>query len=209
MATTKVIPEHFGKAVMTAISNFAKSGIADESELDSKWFEHVKDNNVRTALCDTFHGARWIYKLGLALLVDGKECYAHVRAQVIDYGSICETLLAEMILHGLEKGKLKGQRYRFADNAHHQPIRWAKHSDMRKTIERQKFWWHIAVAKEEGIIDAGLSRELDGLRNVRNTVHLTEKINSNTVYHLNMSARALETLQKTINQTKSWYNRHK
>src|SRR5438552_1659643 len=36
------------------------------------------------------YGARWLYKLGLGLLVDGDESIAHVRTQVIDYGSICE-----------------------------------------------------------------------------------------------------------------------
>lgn len=205
---TKAIPEHFGKAVMEAVSNFARSGIADAAELDTKWFEHIKDDNVRLAICDTFHGARWIYKIGLALLVDGKEQYAHVRAQVIDYGSICEMLLSEMIVHGLSKGKFKGEQYKFKDTAKRQRTHWSRFADIRPAVQSQKFWWHIAVAREEHIIKADLATELNGLRAIRNTVHITEKINSNTTYHLPMSARALETLQKTINQTKSWYNRN-
>ena len=163
---------------------------------------------MRTAICDTFHGARWIYKLGLALLVDGKEQYAHVRAQVIDYGSICEMLLSEMIVHGLAKGKLTKEQYKYKDTWKRQSILWSRFSDIRPAVQSQKFWWHIAVAREERIIRPDLASELEGLRKIRNTVHITEKINSNTTYHLSMSARALETLQKTINQTKSWHRRN-
>ena len=204
----KAIPEHFGKAVMEAVSTFARSGIADSSELNAKWFEHIENDDVRTAICDTFHGARWIYKLGLALLVDGKEQYAHVRAQVIDYGSICEMLLSEMIVHGLAKGKLTKEQYKYKDTWKRQSILWSRFSDIRPAVQSQKFWWHIAVAREERIIRPDLASELEGLRKIRNTVHITEKINSNTTYHLSMSARALETLQKTINQTKSWHRRN-
>ena len=204
----KAIPEHFGKAVMDAVSKFARSGIADSADLDAKWFEHIKDDGVRAAICDTFHGARWIYKLGLALLVDGKEQYAHVRAQVIDYGSICEMLLSEMIVHGLSNGKFTKDQHKFKDTGKHQRIPWTRYTDIRPAVQSQKFWWHIAVAREERVIKADLAKELDGLRKIRNTVHITEKINSNTTYHLAMSARALETLHKTINQTKSWYNRN-
>jgi len=206
---SKVIPEHFGKAVMDAVSDFARNGIADPAALDAKWFEHIKDDNVRAAICDTFYGARWIYKVGLALLVDGKEQYAHVRAQVIDYGSICEMLLAEMIVHGLSKGKFKSTQFKFRDTTKRQHIQWSRFNDIRPAVQSQKFWWHIAVAREEHIVTRELAKDLDGLRAIRNTVHITAKINSNTTYHLPMSARALETLQKTINQTKSWYNRNK
>ena len=204
----KVIPEHFGKAIMSAVSDFARKGIADSSDLNEKWFDHIKDDGVRSAICDTFHGARWIYKLGLALLVDGKEQYAHVRAQVIDYGSICEMLLSEMIVHGLSNGKFTKEQYKFKDTWKRQAIQWNRYVDIRPAVQSQKFWWHIAVAREERIIRPELATELDGLRKIRNTVHITEKINSNTTYHLSMSARALETLQKTINQTKSWHRRN-
>ncbi|MFN3703021.1 hypothetical protein [Thermomonas sp.] len=209
MVAEKAVPEHFGKAMINAVSGFARTGIADAEKLDTKWFEHIKDDNVRSAICDTFHGARWIYKVGLALLVEDKEQFAHVRAQVIDYGSICETMLSEMISHGLQKNKFKGRQFEHKFPSGNAKIQWSRFGDLSAAVRGQKFWWHIAVAKEEKIINSVLVTELEALRKVRNTVHLTEKINSNTTYHLGMSARALETLHKTINQTKAWYNRNK
>ncbi len=75
----------FGAAVIKTLTEFARTGIPDPAKMDANWFEHIQDKTIREAVCDTFYGARWHYKTGLALLVEKKEQYAHVRAQVIDY----------------------------------------------------------------------------------------------------------------------------
>lgn len=168
---------------------------------------HIQDKTVREAICDTFYGARWHYKIGLALLVSKQEQYAHVRAQVIDYASICETLLVEMIIHGVSKSKLTKTQHQFSDFQQNKSIKWGK--DIRKIAEKQTFAWYIKVAQEEGIIDAALAKGIDGMRALRNTVHITERAKKNHSYSLKVSDESFKIMQKAINQTKRWFNKNK
>jgi hypothetical protein len=197
----------FGAAVIQALTEFARTGIPDPAKIDATWFEHIHDKTVREAVCDTFYGARWHYKIGLALLVEKKEQYAHVRAQVIDYASICETLLVEMIIHGIGKTKLSKQQHLFNDFQQTKRLNWNR--SIRTTAEKQTFAWYIRVAQEEGIIDAQLATDLEGMRTLRNTVHITERAKKSNAYSLPVSDDAFKIMQRTINQTKKWFNKNK
>ena len=197
----------FGAAVIEALTEFARTGIPDPTKMDANWFEHIQDKTVREAVCDTFYGARWHYKIGLALLVDKKEQYAHVRAQVIDYASICETLLVEMIIHGVSHAKFTKQQHQFSDFQQTKKLNWK--TAVRAKAEKQTFAWYIRVAQEEGIIDDPLAKELEGMRNLRNTVHITERAKKNNTYSLKVSDDSFKVMQRTINQTKSWFNKNK
>jgi hypothetical protein len=205
------VPEQFGNAMIKAVREFAHNEIPDTVDLDENWFEHVKNVDTRNAICETYYGARWLYRIGLALLVSDIERFAHVRAQIIDYGSICEALLAEMIVHGLTIGIMTGTQYQYISATHIQKNKITFHT-YRGGVAKQTFWWCIAVAKEESIIDEYLEKELIKLRDMRNTVHLTEKIKAQKInkrdYTLGESAVALKTLEKTIYQTKSWFAKH-
>ncbi|MDI3429670.1 hypothetical protein QLG02_04920 [Aeromonas sp. V90_14] len=205
------IQEKFGQLIIDGFGEFAKTGIPDTNKLDATWFDHVQEQTVRDALCDTLYGARWLYKIGLALQVDNKELYAHVRAQVIDYISVSETLLNEMVLHAKNKNKLTGEHWKFKDlymNPKNK-IKWTKVTNIRAAIEKQSFAWLILVAEEEKIITPPLASSLNKMRLVRNTVHITERAKNNSAYSLNSSSEAFKIMQKTINETKSWFSKNK
>ncbi len=197
----------FGNSIIECLTEFARTGIPDSVKMDTTWFEHVQEKAVREALCDTFYGARWHYKVGLALLVQKQEQYAHVRAQVVDYASICETLLAEMLIHGVTNSKFTGSQYLYSDFQKKRPLKWV--TNQRKTVEKQTFAWYIKVAEEEKIIDAPLVKAIEKIRVLRNTVHITERAKRNNSYSLQVSDEAFKTMQQTINQTKKWYNKNK
>ena len=64
------------------LENFSLSTMLDTvPEMKEKYFSHVSDGGMQTALAETLYGARWIYKLGLALLVQDEEQMAHVRVK--------------------------------------------------------------------------------------------------------------------------------
>lgn len=90
--SNKVIQEQFGQAIIDAMASFAKKDIKDVAALEADEFSHVSDPAMRTALAETLYGTRWLYKLGLALLANNQEQFAHVRAQIIDYASVSEAL---------------------------------------------------------------------------------------------------------------------
>jgi hypothetical protein len=87
---SKIIQENFGEAIIAAVIDFAKRDLSTVDQLTANEFAHVSDQGLRTTLAETFYGARWIYKLGLALLVRDVEQMAHVRTQVMDFGAVCE-----------------------------------------------------------------------------------------------------------------------
>jgi hypothetical protein len=111
----KPVQEVLGEAIIAAVRNFARLDLDDVQTLERNLLSHVGDIQLRQILAETLYGARWIYKLGLALLVRDVEQMAHVRQQVVDYGAVCEGLLSDMIHHAIVTHRMRGAKYRYRD----------------------------------------------------------------------------------------------
>ena len=195
------IQEHFGEAIIEAMASFAKRDLRSVNSLTLTEFSHVTDPKLRQALAETLYGARWIYKLGLALLVKNEEQMAHVRAQVLDFGSVCEGLLSDSIFHGLDRAILIGQKYRYADTANsRRPINWTVQNKLSQMM-KQSFHWHIEIAEEEGIVSAPLAARLHAMRRERNTIHLRARTHQ---AFLGTSKSLFGIVTDTIAATKAW-----
>lgn len=200
----KPIQEQFGQQVIDAFAQFARSDLKSPDELENDEFSHVSDATLRRRLAEVFYGVRWIYKLGLALLTRDAERAAHIRAQIVDYASVSEGLLADCIAHAIRNGHTAGTGYMFRDPDRQQlPIRWNT-ANPEPMLRRQSFWWMIRIAREFGIINADLEAELDWLRTQRNTVHLQERSAVGKIAFLNQSKRAFSAVTRAIRQTKTW-----
>lgn len=201
----KSIQEQFGQATIDAMTLFAKRDIGTISDLQTNEFSHVANPKVKKAMAETLYGSRWIYKTGLAMLANGVEQHAHVRAQIIDYTSIAEALLIDAITVAFKKGKLSGPQH---TNASLQAgkvalLTWnAAHP--HKTVEGRPFKWQIIVASESGIINSKLATDLQKMREHRNTVHIVVKAANNTSYSADLAKEALSAMNRTIKQTKAW-----
>jgi hypothetical protein len=200
----KPIQEQFGQQVIDAFAQFARSDLKSPDELEADEFSHVSDARLRRRLSEVFYGVRWIYKLGLALLTKDVERAAHIRAQIVDYASVCEGLLADCLAHAIRRGYTTGTGYMFHDpDMQQRSISWNT-ANPESTLRRRSFWWMIRIAREFGIINAALEAELDWLRTQRNTVHLQERSAIGKTAFLNQSKRAFDTVTRTIRQTKKW-----
>lgn len=198
---SKVVQESFGEKIIEAVVGFAKVDLKTVDQLKADEFSHVADANLCDALAVTFYGTRWLYKLGLALLVKDAEQLAHVRAQVMDYGAVCEGLLSDALHHALAKNILHGQKYRYADIVHlSKPINWNV-QDKLGQLCKQTFFWQIEVAAEEGIIDQNLQGMLHSMRLERNTVHMRARTHR---AFIGTSKALFDTSLETIRQTKVW-----
>lgn len=205
---SRPIQEQFGQDVIDAFARFARADLKTPDQLEADEFSHVSDATLRRHLCEVFYGVRWIYKLGLALLTTDTERAAHVRAQVVDYASVCEGLLAYCLAHAIRNGHDVGTGYQFRDpDKRSKPIAWNT-ANPGPMLRRQTFWWMIRVAREFGIINASLEADLDALRKARNTVHLQQRSVVGKTAFLNQSRRAFDTAMKSIRQTKSWRSSH-
>lgn len=198
---SKVVQENFGEKIIEAVGNFAKADLKSPAELEADEFSHVSDATLKSALAETLYGSRWLYKLGLALLVRDAEQMAHVRAQVMDYGAVCEGLLSDALLHAINTNRMSGQKYqRYRFNNPQATINWGV-QDKLGQLTRQTFFWHIEVAAEEGIVAGALVGKLHAMRRERNTVHMRER-----TYRafLGTSKSLFDTTIETIRQTKAW-----
>lgn len=205
--TGKLIQERFGQDVMNLVSTFAKADLRDTAALVADEFSHVSDPALKQALAETLYGARWLYKLGLGLWVQNEELFAHVRAQVIDYGSVCEALLGAIIVHGVSNNYLTGNQWRFFNfnQKRNSTITW---TNPTSAIDKTTFEWRIRVAYEERIIDHALFLRVSKLKGRRNSVHLTQKVSKNVVYYVGLSRSAYNTVYQAIEQTKAWMTAH-
>jgi hypothetical protein len=201
--SSKAIQEQFGQEIIDAMARFAKRDIKEPAALAADEFSHIHDAALKQALAETLYGTRWLYKLGLALLANNVEQFAHVRAQIIDYASIAEALLADAIVQARAKGKLTGTQYQRKYTRGNTRLTWNP-ADPSETVSYTTFEWRIKVAHESGIINAALSGQLNGIRTRRNTVHLTAKVMAGVVYYAGLAKRSHEAMHETIRQTKAW-----
>jgi hypothetical protein len=200
---SKVIQENFGEKIISAVADFARADLRTVAQLEADEFAHVSDAGLRNILAETFYGTRWIYKLGLALLVSNAEQMAHVRAQVMDYGAVCEGLLSDALHHAIVTGKMAGQKYRrYKFNEPRATINWNV-VDKLGQLTRQSFFWHIEVALEEGIIDQKLHGWLQKMRNERNTVHMRARASTQKAF-IGTSRSLFDTTLEAVRQTKAW-----
>lgn len=199
---SNAIQEKFGQAVIDTIAEFVKHDIKQPADLENDEFVHISDPVLRRALAETLYGARYMYKLGLANIAENVDQYGIVRMQLIDYTSVCESILADMLVHAKNRGILGGNQVQYFDVKKRKKMVWGQ--SIQKTIHRTLFEWRIIVAKENGIIDHSLETYLNRIRTLRNSVHLTLKIMMNVKYYSSLAKRAYTTLYSTIEQTKTW-----
>jgi len=202
----KNIQEQFGENVIGSFVNFCRADIAETSELQEGLFGHIEDADLRRYLAQTYYGARWLYKIGLGLLVDGDEAIAHVRTQVIDYGSICEAVLADSILFGKKNNLFKHKKHVTKDcgpASQKNMINWDK-IIKSGSLQKMNFWWIIEVSEDEGIIDGKHKAVLNKLRALRNTVHVTELASRREAYFRTLAKNSFKTANETIDATKRY-----
>jgi hypothetical protein len=202
------IQEQFGSRVIEAFASFAREDLDDPTHLEATTFAHVSDARLRRELSQVFYGARWIYKLGLALLTKSEERAAHVRAQIVDYAAVCEALLSYCVSHAIQNGYMRGTLHQWVDPVTKlKPIAWNITTPDRQ-LSKQSMWWLAKVALDSQIISSGLESELQWLREQRNTVHLRARASLGPTAFLNQSKRAFEATVRAIDETKAWKVAH-
>lgn len=200
---SKQIQEGFGQTIIDAVRSFARADLDDADKLETSLFAHVSEPDLRRNLAETLYGARWIYKLGLALLVRDEEQLAHVRTQIVDYSAVCEGLLSSMLHHALTRQILRGRKYRFNDiRGLTGPINWNVSNTLNQ-LKKRSFYWMIEVAAEENVISSSLTQHLHSMRTLRNTVHLRER---NQRAFLGTSRALFRTVLDCSAETKAWKN---
>lgn len=202
------IQEQFGQRVIQAFTDFARADLKLPDELEADEFAHVGDAGMRKCMAQVLYGARWLYKLGLATLTRGEERAAHVRAQLLDYTSIIEGLLSDMIAHAIRNGHTKGTAYQWNDpDVKKRPITWSTAAP-EAALRKSSLWWLIRVATEFGIISQALADDLNKLRAQRNDVHIRQMATLGPGAFLSQSKHAYGLVTQTLRATQKWRAAH-
>lgn len=205
---SRPIQEQFGARVIQAFTEFARVDLKSADEMVRDEFSHVSDADMRRCMAQVLYGSRWIYKLGLATLARDEERAAHVRAQLVDYASIVEGLLSDMIAHAIRNGHTRGDAYLWRDpDVKKQPVSWTSAAP-EVLLRKASFWWLIRVACEFEIVSRQLADHLQKLREQRNDVHIRKMAKLGQVAFLSQSKTAYRLVLDTVSSTKRWRARH-
>lgn len=200
MATAKTyreVQDTLGDRFIAGMRDFIKEDLDDVASLANGLFKHVGDRSHREAIARAFYEGRWIYKTGLALLVQDDAQSAHVRAQAMSYGTVCEGLLSDAAGFALSKRLFTGQYFRFRDPP--------KCKNAARAGHQHSFHNLILIAEEEKIIDPDLAKRLHALRKDRNSVHSRLAAGSNPgKFYLDRGKRYFQTVMDLAHATKTW-----
>ena len=146
--------------------------------------------------------------MGLIALVENQELQAHLRAKVMEYGTVCEGLLKDIISYGSTHGHLTGKQHEYEKkynpkNLKAQKIDWT--SNKWQTVEKQTFYWLLLVALDEKIISQTVYNSLDKIRLARNQVH---PMNSGQKPTLKSCEKFYIAIEKTCELIKEWKKTH-
>lgn len=195
--TYREVQDTLGDRFVASMREFIGEDLEDVATLVNGLFKHVGDRGHREAIARAFYEGRWIYKAGLALLVQDDAQSAHVRPQAFSYGTVCEGLLSDVAGFALSKGLFRGQFFRFRDPP--------KCTRPTKPGNQHSFHNLILIAEEEKVIDADLAKRLHGLRKDRNSVHSRFAANSNPgKFYVDRGKRYFQTVVDLVDATKSW-----
>jgi hypothetical protein len=163
-----------GQAVIDSVRGYVEWSLDHDDGSDL--VTSIWSKNLRASALFSARSARIAYVMCKAILLDGEARKAVVRTQLIEYGSVAEAILLDLLqsvgIHnkplGLRAPKDKWKKSitwnsggLFAHDASH-PKKAKHHCD---------FVWLITEAERVGAIDAELKRRLHWLRESRNLVH--------------------------------------
>lgn len=199
----KTVQCELGEAVVGAIVEFAIRDIDPADKLSGELFARVCDAQVRRQVAEILFGARWLYKLGLLTLATGERRAAHVRAQVVDYGAICEALILDGLAQGIVAFDLRGA---WKPAKRKGSVVWSTgRSAVLKTLrERFDFRSLIEIAKHEGILSDALAKRLHWLRKQRNRVHIAEMAALAEKQYISTSRTAYGIVLECAKSVRSW-----
>lgn len=197
------VPYKFGCAILETIKNFSKNDITDRETIDRTYFAHVSDEAEKDAMTRVLRGARWLYKIALALDISEEELAVHVRAQVIDYVSVCETVLGDMIRQKAQQNINLGVCSRWMCDCR---ISTTSSAEMiAQRVSKVRLIKRIEIARSEGMIGSRTASALNRYREYRNTVHITKLAHDGTVFGLEKSFKAYQLMFVVLKQTQDWY----
>lgn len=172
-------------------------------------FSFIEDRALFARVQMEFYAARYIYKLGEALKVEGERLHAHVKFQIVQYASIYEAIIvyflwekfsdhpavADIEFHNSFKkaASLPGNlQLLTTSNEEVFLCTTVKQKTPRVSI---KFDDKIDAAVRIGFVDRNLGEEIKDFYKLRNAIHIESAIKNQIKYEISSSQLAYLRMQ--------------
>lgn len=166
-------------------------------------FSFIDDEALRERLGLEYYSARYIYKIGEALFVDGDRLYSHVKYQIVQYASIYEAVIVYLLwskysAHPAVTGIEWHTTFKKVAEWPNNICVSASDEDVVLCAERQERTSRISIKFDDkvdafvqiGCIEAELGEEIKKFFKLRNGMHIENAVKNNLRYELDMAQLA-------------------
>jgi hypothetical protein len=171
-------------------------------------FRFIPETELRKRLGRAFYTARYIYKLGEALSVSGDEQHAFVKFQIMQYASIYEAVISNLLwgtyrdhpaVAALEShevltevsGFSKSMAATFDGNTVHTAVYKTK----KKLRNNIAFGDKVDCAVKIGLVDDSYPEEIKELYSLRNLAHIENEAQRRIELEIEQSKKAYWRMQ--------------
>jgi hypothetical protein len=207
------LPEKIKSEVLT----YCDLHLAGDQWFDGE-FNFIADTKLAKRLSLEFYAARYIYKLGEGLAVDGQKLHAHLKFQIMQYASIYEAIIVYLLFkqfretpavkkiafHPVYKpvGKLPANvRLITAQSEELSICAYRKEKTTEHTI---KFDDKIGAAVEIGFLHGKLGEEISEFYRLRNGMHLESAVKNQIDYEIKQAKLAYRRMRPFIDGIKAF-----
>lgn len=169
----------------------------ETDEMIENYFSFIKKKDLKKTIINEYKSARYIYKLGEALFVDGEKLCSHAKFQIVQYASIYEAiinyLLWEKFSNCNETKKIEvninlKEMQKFNNkvifNNDKTDLYFCVKINKKLKPQNIRFDDKVNAAVAIGFIDEQIGEEIKTFYKLRNGVHLDAASNNNIEYEL-------------------------
>jgi len=181
-------------------------------------FSFIEYQELQERLALEFQAARYVYKLGEALAVDGERLHAHVKFQIVQYASIYEAVIVYLLWskfssHPAVTDIEFHETYRSASawptslnvtNADGEAIHLCCKRKEKTPRISIKFDDKVDAAVKIGFISAGIGDEIKVFYKLRNAIHIESAVKNGVQYELDQSLLAYRRMRPFIDGIKAF-----
>lgn len=178
-------------------------------EIVKKYFDFVGKDDLRDLLAAEYVAARYIYKLGEALNVDGSKLAAHAKFQIVQYASIYEAIIVYVLWeHYGESSQVTSIEYYTAlkksatipkdisiRTSEDEEVFLCTESKRKNTQHSIKFDEKVDAAISIGFVDEQIGGEIKEFYRLRNGIHLENAVKNGIQYELDQSLLAYRRIK--------------
>lgn len=193
------------------VLNYCDAHVAKREWFDRQ-FDFIEDEALAARLALEFYSARYIYKLGEALAVDGERMHAHNKFQIMQYASIYEAIITHLLWgkYAAEEAVLKISThlaYKPIDDlpanvriitSPDEKLSLCVHRKEATSSHSIKFDDKVAAAVEIGFVHRKLGGEISEFFRLRNGMHIENAVNREIQYELEQTRLAYRRMEPFI-----------